>query len=219
MSAKGNGGLYRYYACSGRQKLGRRGCDGERINRDKLEAAVLGQLADIYRDGTLIQQAITEAATRQDQDREGLAKQRAALAKEIQQAERALDRYHRAFETGKLGIDRFAERVSGLDDRLQALYEQDAQLDQVLAIDAPTAPDTAELATVAKHLDQTVGAGDPKQAKALLRLLISNLQINSRNEILPTYKVVDPSVCAPTSSMEPTGSNRRPPACKGTHGC
>jgi hypothetical protein len=30
----------------------------------------------------------------------------------------------------------------------------------------------------------------------------ANLQINSRNEILPTYKVVDPSVCAPTSSVE-----------------
>ena len=184
MSAKGNGGLYRYYACSGRQKLGRRGCDGERINRDKLENAVLGQLADIYRDGTLIRQAITEVAARQAHDREELAEQRAALAKEIQQAERALDRYEQAFETGKLGIDRFAERVSGLDSRLETLREQDVQLAQDLATDAPTAPDTQDLAAVAQHLDQTITDGDPKQAKALLRLLISNLQINSRNEIL-----------------------------------
>jgi site-specific DNA recombinase len=41
MSAKGNGGTYHYYACSGRQKLGRRGCDGERLPKDKLEAAIL----------------------------------------------------------------------------------------------------------------------------------------------------------------------------------
>jgi site-specific DNA recombinase len=40
-SARGNGGLYHYYACSGRQKLGPQGCDGERILRDKLEAAVI----------------------------------------------------------------------------------------------------------------------------------------------------------------------------------
>ena len=32
MSAKGNGGTYHYYACSGRQKLGPKGCDGERIS-------------------------------------------------------------------------------------------------------------------------------------------------------------------------------------------
>ena len=33
MSARGNGGLYHYYACSGRQKLGPKGCDGQRIPR------------------------------------------------------------------------------------------------------------------------------------------------------------------------------------------
>jgi hypothetical protein len=38
MSAKGNGGTYHYYACSGRQKLGRKGRDGERLPKDKLEA-------------------------------------------------------------------------------------------------------------------------------------------------------------------------------------
>jgi hypothetical protein len=30
--------------------------------------------------------------------------------------------------------------------------------------------------------------GDPDQAKALLRILIAELRVNSRNEILPTYR-------------------------------
>ena len=58
MSAKGNGGTYHYYACSGRQKLGPKGCDGERIPRDKLEAAVIRQLASLYRSGDLIREAL-----------------------------------------------------------------------------------------------------------------------------------------------------------------
>ncbi|MEA2360038.1 MAG: site-specific recombinase [Solirubrobacteraceae bacterium] len=58
MSAKGNGGTYHYYACSGLQKLGPKGCDGERIPRDKLETAVVAQLAALYRDGDVIQEAI-----------------------------------------------------------------------------------------------------------------------------------------------------------------
>jgi Recombinase zinc beta ribbon domain len=62
MSARGNGGTYHYYACSGRQKLGRAGCDGERIPRDKLEHTVLTQLAFLYRDGALICRAVDEAA-------------------------------------------------------------------------------------------------------------------------------------------------------------
>jgi hypothetical protein len=50
-----------------------------------------------------------------------------------------------------------------------------------------------------------IAAGDPKQAKALLRLLIAELRGNSREEILPTYRVIDPVACAPTSSVEPAG--------------
>jgi hypothetical protein len=54
MSARGNGGRYEYYACSGRQKHGPKACRSERLPRQKLEAAVLQQLAELYRDGELI---------------------------------------------------------------------------------------------------------------------------------------------------------------------
>lgn len=136
-------------ACSGRQKLGRRGCDRRRINRDKLEAAVLAQLTGIYSDGTLIRQGIEHATAQRDQNRAASAERRAALAKEIAQAERALDRYQQAFETGRLGAERFAERVSALDSRLEALREQDHGLAQDIATHAPTSPDTEELGAVA----------------------------------------------------------------------
>jgi hypothetical protein len=56
-------------------------------------------------------------------------------------------------------------------------------------------------------LDRVVATGEPEQAKALLRILITKLQVNGRNEILPTNRVGAPTVCAPTSSMEPTEVN------------
>jgi site-specific DNA recombinase len=111
MSAKGYGGTYRYYACSGRQKLGRSGCDGQRISRERLEAAVLCQLAELYRDGTLIGRAIEQTTAQRESERADLAVRRTALAKEIQQAERALERYHHAFETGHLGAELRRPRV------------------------------------------------------------------------------------------------------------
>ena len=76
------------------------------------------------------------------------------------------------------------------------------RLAQDLAADAPTAPDSAELSAVTQHLDHIIAGGDPKQAKALLRLLIAELRVNSPSQILPTYR---PSVCAPTSSVELVG--------------
>jgi site-specific DNA recombinase len=205
MSAKGNGGHYHYYAWSGRQKLGRRGCDGERIPRDKLEEAVLHQLADLYRDGALMRRALAEAERQGQQDRPALEERRRQLAHEIRRTERALERYYAAFETGDLESARFNERVSALDARLAALNEQDAELGRTLATQAHTAPDAAALAAVADELERTIAEADPKQAKALLRLLIKELKVNARSEILATYRVVTDAVCALPSSVGGTG--------------
>src|SRR5436853_7769211 len=82
MSARGNGGLYHYYACSGRQKRGPKGCDAERIPREKLEDAVIEQLAHIYRDGHLIRRAIEESAAGEQTERAALEDRRASVAAE-----------------------------------------------------------------------------------------------------------------------------------------
>jgi site-specific DNA recombinase len=204
-SARGNGGLYHYYACSGRQKLGRKGCDGDRIPRDKLEVAVIHQLATLYRDGTLIRDALEAATAKAHKAQPALKEQRRTLARETRRAERALARYYTAFEAGDLDTKRFEARVAALETRLDALREQDADLAQQLAPQAATSPDAAELKAVADNLEATIATAEPRQAKALLRLLIKDLRVNARSEIVPTYRVVTPTVCALPSSVEPTG--------------
>jgi hypothetical protein len=89
--------------------------------------------------------------------------------------------------------------------RLDALREQDADLAQQLGPQATTSPDAAELAAVADNLETTIATADPRQAKALLRPLIKDLRVNGRSEILATYRVVTPAVCALPSSVGRTG--------------
>jgi site-specific DNA recombinase len=204
MSAKGNGGLYHYYACSGRQKLGRKACDGERLNRDKLEAAVLTQLAGLYRDGDLIAQSLQHAYDEQASDRPALEEQQRTVAEEIRRGERALDRYYHAFETGDLEPARFKTRLADLEAELDTLHDQERALTAQLA-DPTESFDPQALATVADRLRDTLAAGEPEQTKALLRLLIKELRVNGRSEILPTYRVVAPEVCATTSSVGAAG--------------
>jgi hypothetical protein len=95
----------------------------------------------------------------------------------------ALDRYFRAFEAGTMPEDTCA---------------------------TPMTPDTAALNAVADRLDQVIETGDPDQAKALLRILIAQLRVNSRSEILPTYSVGAPVVCAQTSSVGIVGALSNP---------
>ena len=96
-------------------------------------------------------------------------------------------------------------RVSALEARVDALREQDLALGEDIATREPTTPEAADLAGVAEQLEDVIGAGDPKQAKALLRLLIKDLRVNGRREILPTYRVVAPEVCALPSSVGAPG--------------
>ena len=205
MSAKGNGGVYHYYACSGRQKLGRKGCDGERLNRDKLEAAVLDQLARLYRDGELIAERtpprLQRATGRSAGDR-GTAPHR---REEIRRGERALDRYYQAFEIGDLEPGQFKTRLAELEAKTRHAPRTGADAHRAARRPRPTRFDPAALAAVADRLRDTLATGEPEQTKALLRLLIKELRVNGRSEILPTYRVVTPEVCATPSSVGAPG--------------
>jgi site-specific DNA recombinase len=112
-------------------------------------------------------------------------------------AERAIERYQDAFENGDLDPERFKQRLSALDIRLDALQAKDQALALEMVADAPKTPDTATLQAVADQLDHVIAHGEPEQAKALLAILIADLQINGRAEVLPTYRVGAPTVCAP----------------------
>jgi hypothetical protein len=50
-----------------------------------------------------------------------------------------------------------------------------------------------------------IANGEREQAKTLLGTLIAELRVNSRSEILPTYRVGAPVVCAPNGSVGDTG--------------
>jgi site-specific DNA recombinase len=205
MSARGNGGRYEYYACTGRQKYGPKACRNDRLPRAKLEQAVLAQLASAYRDGDLIAQAVARAQAEAERNRPEIEQRLGSICAEITRAERALERYYEAFEQGKLSPERCEQRLSRLQARLDDLHAQQAGLSASTRHEPTRAPTAAELAAVADELDRVIAEAEPQKAKALLRLLIEELRVNGRREILPTYRVVTPAVCAMSEKVEAAG--------------
>jgi site-specific DNA recombinase len=204
MSARGKGGLYHYYACTARQKYGPKACQGQRVSREKLETAVLHQLAGIYRDGPLIQDALATAKQQADRERPALDERRQAIAAEITRTERSTARYFDAFEEGRLSPERCEQRLADLTTRLDDLRAQQAELANN-DDEAAHTPTTADLAAVADRLDKILAQGEPEQTKALLRILIAELRVNSKTEIQPTYRIVTPGVCATSEKVGRAG--------------
>jgi site-specific DNA recombinase len=209
-SAHGRSSRYTYYACSTRYKYGPSKCNGERLPKDRLEAAVLAQLADVYRDGRLIERALADAEKHTAKQRPRIEDQLASARAEIAQIERKLERYFEAFETGELSAALCQERVRGHRERLDAVRSQEADLARTLATQAHTPPDAADLASLADQLDEILANESPEQAKELLRLLVKEIRVHDRRRIVPTYRVpaavraMPPKVGAP--GIEPGAS-------------
>ena len=188
-SAHGRNGRYTYYACSTRYKYGPAKCSGDRLPKDRLEAAVLSQLAELYRDGHIIEQALADLADATESERPELDEQRASTRAEIARVEGKLERYFEGFEDGRLAPDLFQDRVRGQRDRLETLREREAALTARLATHAHTPPDGAALAGLADQLEAIVADENPEQAKELLRLLVKDIQVHDRHRIIPTYRI------------------------------
>jgi hypothetical protein len=150
---------------------------------------VLAQLADLYRDGRLIERALARAATHTARERPRAEEQLASTRTGIARVERKLDRYFEAFETGGLSATLCQERVRGHLERLDALRDQEAELGRRLATQAHTPPDAAALAGLAGERDEVLANESPKQAKELLRLLIKEIRVHNRRGIVPSYRV------------------------------
>jgi site-specific DNA recombinase len=205
MSANGNGGRYRYYACTGRQKYGPKACDGERLPRDKVEQAVLHQLVSLYRDEQLIGDALAKATAAAEKRRPEFEQRLASISAEIARTEQSLERYYEAFEQGKLSPERCEDRLARLRTRLDDVQAQQAELELEAPHAANSAPTAADVAEVANLIEAVLADANPQETKPLLHLLIDELRVNSRAEILPTYRLVTPTVCAMSEKVERAG--------------
>ncbi len=133
-----------------------------------------------------------EAEQRQPEIQQRLA----AIDAEIARNEQSLERYYEAFEQGKLSPERCEARLERLQARLDDLHAQEAELSLQAPDEGTHSATAADLAEVADLLEGVLAEADPQKAKPLLRLLIDELRVNGRAEILPTYRLITPTACA-----------------------
>jgi hypothetical protein len=88
--------------------------------------------------------------------------------------------------------------------RIEALEAEERTIGEAGPDGLPAAPTADDVAEWARDLRVLIGSATPQQRKALIRLLIKELRVMSRKEILPTYKI-PALVRAPEGQVVPTG--------------
>ena len=202
-AAHGRKSRYRYYICSTRYRYGTQVCDGERLPMEALEDAVVEQVTQVFADTARVGEALALSRTEETGASEERAGRLASIQQELAAARRSLDRYFGAFEQGIMSAADCQERIARLRDRVEALEAEERTIVQAGpdGLSAPTANDVAEWA---QDLQRLIEKATPQQKKALMRLLVKELRVMSRKEIVPTYKI-PALVRAPEGQVVPTG--------------
>jgi hypothetical protein len=77
-----------------------------------------------------------------------------------------------------------------------------------------------QLASIADRLENVLALGEPEQTKALLRILIAELRVNSKTDIQPTYRIITPDrthtagVCATSEKCRGPYVAQTPQSCE-----
>ncbi len=164
-------------------------CDADRLPRDDLEEAVLDQVAEVFSNTQLVVEALTQANREEAGKAEETERRRRAIRQESAGAQRALDRYFAAFEEGSLSPADCQERITRLRGRIDALQAEERAISQEDQTNDSDPLSASEIAAWAESLRQLLASGSAQRRKALLRKLVHELKVTSRQLIEPTYKV------------------------------
>ena len=106
---------------------------------------------------------------------------------EISGSESAVQRYYSAFENGRLPETRFFSRVDALERRLTELR---AKLEELRdSVQSAEAPSKSGVRDAEEAVRDVMLHGTPGQRKALLKELIVEVRVESRDSIIPTFRL------------------------------
>jgi site-specific DNA recombinase len=108
--------------------------------------------------------------------------------------EGALDRYFTAFENGSLSGQRLAGRVEALEKRLAGLRGREEELRETIEEQTYRGPGESVLLDVKDAIQEALNQGTTAQRKALLRLLVVNVEVKDRETIRPTFRLPEEPV-------------------------
>ncbi len=206
-AAHGRNARYRYYTCFSRNRHGRQGCRSDVLRADLLDHAVLESLLATYADTELVGAAIERWHSSAAEQGPDSASHLRRLEAEISGTESAVQRYYTAFEDGRLPETRFIGRVDVLERRLsdlRAKLEGLRDASSNLKVPSEGAVHEAEDA-----LREAMLNGTPGQRKALLKELVVEVRVESRDSIIPTFRLPVTSVRV-TESMVGRGGLEPP---------
>ncbi len=202
----GNGRFYRYYICRHRHISGTLACSAMRVSADDLEREVFAHLLEHLRDHRMYTKAALEAIKEVIDERPRLVAELASVESELREANAAVDKWVRAFETDAMPAEECAPRLRELVPRRDELIAKRDQLETALNTATPRLPTEKELAAIRAVAEVIIDSGTPDQKKQLVAELVQVVDIMPNRHAKASFCLLDMNKPGPIVAE----------ACKGT---
>lgn len=141
-----------YYACGGRMKKGKSFCQAGYIPQRLLDSTVVERLKRRFLPEILNSEYLEEVEAEKRKQVSRLQGHLSSVQAEIEQRRKAIERWIRSFESGRLSPEKFAGRVNQLEQEIQQLETQEQSIKDALASATKQVTDAAWLEQVRKVL-------------------------------------------------------------------
>ena len=153
----------------------------------------------------LIEHAANNLAAQLDNHHDDHHARLASVEAELRRTDQALDRYMLAFEQGRLDIDRFGARVDQLAQTSRKLQQQKDRLLAAIQQTDTRAPAKELLAGLRANIREAIEMDEFAPKKTLVSLLVQHIEVRSRSEIYPTFRVPTAAELDDTKVRMPVG--------------
>jgi site-specific DNA recombinase len=206
--AHGRNAAYRYYTCFSRLRHGTARCDQDRIPAEPVEDAVISVTLEALREPAFFEECARLARQEWELANPDREKRLARIDHEVAKKRKAIDRYLRAFELGKMSEATCGYRLKELEKEVAALEGQQAGI-QAECEEAPDMPTDGLLADLERSIRGAADGDSTQKLKDLLACVVDEIVVESRARIMPYYSL--PAVRPLFPSRRRTGIE---PACR-----
>ncbi|ANB59529.1 recombinase family protein [Anoxybacteroides amylolyticum] len=178
-TSKGEGGRsYRYYICGQHHNKGRTACKANSIRADIAENEVMEQLSLLITRSGELQHLLAMINEQRINAIQPVLEEKAMIQSKIKQCESKINRLVEELLDGTISKTILTPKLNQLEEDKNQFEHQLTQLDTSLTKADTTPIDYEALRTLLTDLHQTLSVVDADHKKALLRLVIKEIQIS-----------------------------------------
>jgi site-specific DNA recombinase len=206
VSANKKGRKFSYYACIGR--LRKTGCTLAYIRAEELEQEIVRTFRELFRSDDMVDRIWKETAQLLDAERPDIEAELSRIERDVTAATAARDRYFASFEAGTLSAADCGPRLEEIGARVRTLQTRTVELEAARTRLALPALDRAAVAALMDDFETVFDSGTNGQKKNLLRMLVKEVRVHSRDEAEVWFTFPRPQEASGEGVPEAAGMTR-----------